>query len=103
MNHNSKVLSLKYRPKVFEDLIGQEVVAETIINSIKSKKIPNAYLFTGIRGVGKTTIARIIAKSLNCLSSAITFSGDLYLTFRVHIDLDSQKVHAYGQPLEAKI
>ncbi len=66
MNNNSKVLSLKYRPKAFEDLIGQEVVAETIINSIKSKKIPNAYLFTGIRGVGKTTIARIIAKSLNC-------------------------------------
>jgi len=66
MNNNLKVLSLKYRPKVFEDLIGQEVVAETIINSIKSKKVPNAYLFTGIRGVGKTTIARIIAKSLNC-------------------------------------
>jgi len=68
MNNNSKVLSLKYRPKVFEDLIGQGVVAETIINSIKSNKIPNAYLFTGIRGVGKTTIARIVAKSLNCLN-----------------------------------
>ena len=66
MEKKSKVLAFKYRPKVFEDLIGQEVVAETIINSIKSKKIPNAYLFTGIRGVGKNTIARIIAKSLNC-------------------------------------
>ena len=66
MNTNSKVLALKYRPQTFDDLIGQEVVAETIINSIKAKKIPNAYLFTGIRGVGKTTIARIVAKALNC-------------------------------------
>ena len=66
MNKNSKVLALKYRPQNFDDLIGQEVVAETIINSIKADKIPNAYLFTGIRGVGKTTIARIIAKTLNC-------------------------------------
>ena len=49
-------------------LIGQDVVAETIINSIKANKIPNAYLFTGIRGIGKTTIARIVAKSLNCLN-----------------------------------
>ncbi len=68
MNKKSKVLALKYRPSTFDDLIGQEVVAETIINSIKSDKIPNAYLFTGIRGIGKTTIARIVAKSLNCLN-----------------------------------
>ena len=66
MNKNSKVLALKYRPQIFEDLIGQNVITETIINSIKSNKVPNAYLFTGIRGVGKTTIARIVAKSLNC-------------------------------------
>ena len=66
MKENSKVLALKYRPQIFDDLIGQDVVAETIINSIKSNKIPNAYLFTGIRGVGKTTIARIVAKTLNC-------------------------------------
>ena len=68
MNNNSKVLALKYRPQIFDDLIGQEVVAETIINSIKANKIPNAYLFTGIRGIGKTTTARIVAKALNCLN-----------------------------------
>ena len=66
MSMNSKVLALKYRPQIFEDLIGQEVIANTIYNSIKIKKTPNAYLFTGIRGVGKTTIARIVAKALNC-------------------------------------
>jgi len=68
MNNNSKVLALKYRPQTFDDLIGQEVVAETITNSIKADKIPNAYLFTGIRGIGKTTTARIVAKGLNCLN-----------------------------------
>ena len=66
MNNNSKVLALKYRPQIFDDLIGQDVVAETIINSIKADKVPNAYLFTGIRGIGKTTTARIVAKALNC-------------------------------------
>ena len=68
MNKNSKVLALKYRPQNFSDLIGQDVIAETIKNSIIEGKTPNAYLFTGIRGVGKTTIARIVAKSLNCLN-----------------------------------
>ena len=66
MNNNSKVLALKYRPQIFDDLIGQDVVAETITNSIKADKVPNAYLFTGIRGIGKTTTARIVAKALNC-------------------------------------
>ena len=66
MNKNTKVLALKYRPQTFDDLIGQDVVAETICNSIKANKVPNAYLFTGIRGIGKTTTARIVAKSLNC-------------------------------------
>ncbi len=76
MNRNSKVLALKYRPQTFADLIGQEVISETIINSIKSKKVPNAYLFTGIRGIGKTTIARIVAKSLNCLKSVENICED---------------------------
>ncbi len=66
MNNKSKVLALKYRPQNFEDLIGHEEVATTIFNSIKMNKSPNAYLFTGIRGVGKTTFARIVAKALNC-------------------------------------
>ena len=70
MNKNSNVLALKYRPQTFKDLIGQDVVADTITNSIIANKVPNAYLFTGIRGVGKTTIARIVAKALNC-SNAI--------------------------------
>ena len=64
---NSKILALKYRPQEFKDLIGQEVMAKTITNAIKLGKTPNAYLLTGIRGVGKTTTARLIAKALNCL------------------------------------
>ncbi len=68
MINNKKVLALKYRPQNFENLIGQDVIAETIYNSIKIKKIPNAYLFTGIRGVGKTTTARLVARALNCIN-----------------------------------
>ena len=64
--NNTKILALKYRPRIFKELIGQEVIAETISNAIKLKKTPNAYLLTGIRGVGKTTTARLIAKALNC-------------------------------------
>tara|TARA_B110001452_G_scaffold246108_1_gene231200 strand:+ start:50 stop:1741 length:1692 start_codon:yes stop_codon:yes gene_type:complete len=66
---NNKILALKYRPQEFDDLIGQEVMAQTITNSIKLKKTPNAYLLTGIRGVGKTTTARLIAKALNCIKN----------------------------------
>jgi len=63
---NHKVLALKYRPKNFQELIGQDIMVQTITNSIKLNKLPNAYLLTGIRGVGKTTTARLIAKALNC-------------------------------------
>ena len=61
-----KILALKYRPQEFKDLIGQDVMAQTITNAIKLGKTPNAYLLTGIRGIGKTTTARLIAKALNC-------------------------------------
>ena len=62
----NKVLALKYRPQEFKNLIGQKLMAQTITNAIKLGKTPNAYLLTGIRGVGKTTTARLIAKALNC-------------------------------------
>ena len=66
MKNQSKILALKYRPSNFKDLIGQEYLVDTIQKSIELNKIPNAYIFTGIRGVGKTTTARIVAKMLNC-------------------------------------
>ncbi len=66
MTIKSQVLALKYRPQTFKDLIGHEEIAITIYNSIKNNSSANAFLFTGIRGIGKTTFARIVAKSLNC-------------------------------------
>ena len=66
MSNNSKVLALKYRPQAFDQLVGQKVIVESIFNSIKNNKIPNAYIFLGIRGSGKTSLARIVAKALNC-------------------------------------
>ena len=64
--NKKNILALKYRPQDFKDLIGQEIMASTVTNAIKIGKTPNAYLLTGIRGVGKTTTARLIAKALNC-------------------------------------
>ena len=61
-----KILATKYRPKNFNELIGQDIMVQTITNSIKLEKLPNAFLLTGIRGVGKTTTARLIAKAINC-------------------------------------
>ena len=66
MSTNKKVLAIKYRPQIFDELVGQNIIVDAIKKSIELNKIPNAFLFTGIRGVGKTTIARILAKSLNC-------------------------------------
>ena len=70
-NKDHKILALKYRPKNFNDLIGQDIMVQTITNSIKLDKLPNAYLLTGIRGVGKTTTARLIAKAINCKNNFI--------------------------------
>ena len=65
-NKDHKILALKYRPRSFKELIGQDIIVKTITNSIIQNKLPNAYLLTGIRGVGKTTTARLIAKAINC-------------------------------------
>ncbi len=64
------VLARKYRPQNFDELVGQEVLVQTLSNAIKNNRLHHAYILTGIRGVGKTTTARIIAKTLNCLDKA---------------------------------
>ena len=63
------VLARKWRPQTFADLVGQEHVVQTLHNAITQDRLSHAFLFTGARGVGKTTIARILARSLNCLAS----------------------------------
>ena len=63
------VLARKYRPKNFTQMVGQEHVVRALTNALDSKRLHHAYLFTGTRGVGKTTVSRILAKSLNCLGA----------------------------------
>jgi len=66
MAQNSEVLALKYRPRRFEELIGQESISQTLSLALESKRLSHAYLFSGLRGSGKTSTARIFAKSLMC-------------------------------------
>ena len=63
------VLARKYRPRNFTEMVGQEHVVRALTNALDSQRLHHAYLFTGTRGVGKTTVARILAKSLNCLGA----------------------------------
>jgi DNA polymerase-3 subunit gamma/tau len=69
------VLARKYRPQNFDELVGQEVLVTTLSNAIKNNRLHHAYILTGIRGVGKTTTARIIAKTLNCVDQSATLTA----------------------------
>ena len=60
-----RVLARKYRPSTFDDLIGQEAMVRTVSNAFETGRIPQAWILTGVRGVGKTTTARILARALN--------------------------------------
>src|SRR5690349_23580584 len=60
-----RVLARKYRPRTFEDLIGQDAMVRTLSNAFETGRIPQAWMLTGVRGVGKTTTARILARALN--------------------------------------
>lgn len=73
---DSHVLARKFRPQTFDQVVGQEAITRTLNNALKSERIHHAYLFTGPRGVGKTTTARILAKSLNCSDRVSTTPCD---------------------------
>src|SRR5262245_3504627 len=68
-------LARKYRPKTFAELVGQEHVVRALTNALETGRVHHAFLFTGTRGVGKTTIARIFAKCLNCEKAAASPNG----------------------------
>src|SRR6202048_1326032 len=63
-----QVIARKWRPQTFKDLVGQGHVTETLANAIRNNRVAHAYIFSGARGVGKTTAARILAKALNCVN-----------------------------------
>ena len=69
MNNSYSVLYQKYRPTLFKQVIGQTQVVNVLENAIKSKQLANAYIFSGLHGIGKTTLARIFAKAVNCLNN----------------------------------
>jgi DNA polymerase III subunit gamma/tau len=67
-----QALARKYRPQTFADIVGQQTAVQTLHNAIEQQRIHHAYLFSGVRGVGKTTLARILAKALNCATGPLT-------------------------------
>src|SRR5688500_20398344 len=87
-----QVLARKWRPRVFREMVGQEHVLQALINALDHNRLHHAYLFTGTRGVGKTTIARILAKCLNCVvgvssEACGTYSSCMYIVECHFVDL----------------
>ena len=92
-----QALARKYRPQTFEDLLGQDSIVQTLQNSIRDSRIHQAYLFSGVRGVGKTTTARIFAKALNCVKGpTVTPCNECSICREITegIDLDVREIDA---------
>jgi DNA polymerase III subunit gamma/tau len=92
-----QALARKYRPQTFSDIIGQETVVRTLQHAIEQNRIHHAYLFSGVRGVGKTTLARILAKALNCVSGPATEPDNkcsICSEITEGIDLDVREIDA---------
>jgi DNA polymerase-3 subunit gamma/tau len=92
-----QALARKYRPQRFSDIIGQETTVRTLQNAIESERIHHAYLFSGVRGIGKTTAARILAKALNCVNGPTVEPDNTCVICREiteGIDLDVREIDA---------
>jgi len=92
-----QALARKYRPQRFSDILGQETVVRTLQNAIEQNRIHHAYLFSGVRGVGKTTLARILAKALNCAKGPATEPDNtctICSEITEGIDLDVREIDA---------
>ncbi|HVE72363.1 MAG TPA: DNA polymerase III subunit gamma/tau [Thermoanaerobaculia bacterium] len=92
-----QALARKYRPQTFDDVVGQETAVRTLHNAIESNRIHHAYLFSGVRGIGKTTTARILAKALNCVKGPTTDPDNTCTMCREiteGIDMDVREIDA---------
>src|SRR5438094_7300647 len=92
-----QALARKYRPQSFRDIVGQETTVRTLQNAIEQNRIHHAYLFSGVRGVGKTTVARILAKALNCVHGPATEPDNTCVVcseITEGIDLDVREIDA---------